>query len=598
MANRSTTKQRTGRGGLKLWSPSQVKQKEGCEVRWAANRWLGVTEEEGENAKKGTFRHGELEVWYGRHLFAGTNLNLFLPKTPEASAMITHMGKIMRGVCDTEVAVRFDLGDEPFVGFIDMVYDWKFGDNEGEAGCSGWPMPLGSTGITVIHDWKFTSDTKYALDGAGLSSEALKVDPAANLYAKEAFEGGAKRVLCRWVYCEFGSQTPKDVWAEMEYQDILTYCQHAEKVARDGRLKKQAWSRGLLQVLDLPKDKSYCFAFKKECPYKGDCKPESDRKPLKMKGRHQMSTSFENQVNDVTGGERKGPPALPGKKGPPALPGKKAPPALPGKSPVAAAAEHFAGDPPAENGTFNAPKPAGVKALAATPEEAVKNQDIKAPVEAGVQAEGAEKDDLDSMDVAQLKALATALGLEFTPKARAATVIGLIRSKRAHEAEESDAESGAAITDLEYIPAHAPKTVKQIQDEVADSIDDENCNAGPAPKVKQPVQEVDADGDSVESAAGYVLFVNCAPSAAHVTLSSILGRFSADLQEATGVSDYRADSALTGFGKGKGIIAEALNDEIATGRISGAVVVDSRTSEGADFVGILERHALYVVRGF
>ncbi len=605
MASRSNTKQRTGRRGLKLWSPSQVKQKNGCETRWGAARFLGIKEEEGENAIKGTFRHGELERWYGRHLYAGLDLNLFLPKTKEACAMMTHMGKIPRGACEVEVACRFDLDDEPFVGYIDMVYDWVFTQDHESPGGAGKVVPLGEGDVTVIHDWKFTSDVKWALDGAGLDPDALKADVAANLYAKEAFEGGAERVFCRWVYCEFDSATPKDLWCEMFYEEVLAVCEEARKVARDGRLKMQALERGALNVLDLPRNKEYCFAFKKECPFKATCKPEADKKPLKMKGREQMSTSdFEKQVDSVTGGERKAPPALPGKKAPPAIPGKKAPP-LPGKAPQVEMTDK------PESGTFNAP--GGPAKASATPEEAVENQkqllaDKGVEIKTGGSAT-VDSSDLDSLDVAQLKALATALGLEFLPRAKAATVRELILKHRMEQAQTGEAISDITSETAANEPAFTPKTTKEIEKEIADGIEDavRGDDSKVADVLKQPLDEKElesvvaekravAQRTAVSKSSGYDLFLNAEPRGVpYLTLSEIIAGYMPDFEAETGASDYRA----LDFAKGKGIIAEAIVDDIKNGAFNGRIiVVDTRTEEGFAFSSVLQAGASLVVRGF
>lgn len=638
--------QRTGAYALKLWSSSQVKEKKGCETRWGCHRLLGRKEAQGKNAIKGTERHEENENWYrfGR-----------LPSSKEACATIQtvkakphyfvrkvkdeHGTLLRKEWCEREhdveieVPVRYDLGEEPFVGYIDLAYDWEFGQlidgewhhsyEDGKAGDAGRVRPLGSSvnGITVIHDWKYTSSTAWAFDGAGLDPDALRDDYAASIYGVEAFDGGAKRVFCRWVYCEFDSQTPKEVWCELNETEVRTKLELARQHAEDGRLKMQAFQRGELDVFkDLKKDLTHCFDFKQDCPHKSECKPErAARKPLQLRGRDQMAC-FENQVENVTGAVKKAPP--------PPLPGAKKAPPPPPKGKDQAAVDSIAAKfkdlttPLVEEGTVN---PTGGPGEAAnTPEDAARIQKVPTAAEAasvaatGVQLSASEKEkaleSLETMDVGQLKALATALGIEFLPRAKAETVRKLIRDKREagieDEADENVVETTNAAHEQEPeavkptkkappLPGKKPAAVTIISQEGLTLQDMGSIGESVLVDPPKTTLEFEPSDGRHYPVKGYTLYINCRPSwDAKETvygLDEIIGEYMPDFAEAYGQTDYRALE----FGKGRGIIAEAIVDDIANGKFEGRqIVINTHTEEGSAFLGVLARSAARTVQGF
>jgi hypothetical protein len=88
-------------------------------------------------------------------------------------------------------------------------------------------------------------------------------------------------------------------------------------------------------------------------------------------------------------------------------------------------------------------------------------------------------DDLEGLELHQLKALAASMGIPLTPKARSKTVIGLIRFKRAHgtNAEPTEetsapvvAQSGFKAALLETPPAleAAIEALPELQAELDD----------------------------------------------------------------------------------------------------------------------------------
>jgi hypothetical protein len=427
-------------------------------LRWGLNRIEKIPEESGEKALWGIERHDEMEQWlrYG--------------KTPTFKECVAAMRySPAPKSCSVEVPVRFDLGRTSWVGYIDAAYDWRLDTGpltpaetedvkkmRSYGKPAGRPAPLGSTGVTVVHDHKFTSSWEYALD-----CESLYHDFAANAYAKEAFEGGATRVFCRWVYTLFEGQSPREIWAEMNYA-------HGEEILMDGELKAEfanhlraEISAGRMRVDDLDKDTSHCFDFHKACPHKGNrCNPVKQTERFKPRSRDQMD-SFESETA-ANFGNKPGAslPPLPGKALPP-LPGKavgeavkSALPPLPGKALPPPPPKKAGADPKAveaietkfkglfapEAGFVN---PVGGPTVAAgSPEEAIAAGNV-AEAEDDIAVEA---DDLEGKSIGDLKAIAAAIGATHAPKAKTAGVTAAIRARRAElelagELSTAEAES-------------------------------------------------------------------------------------------------------------------------------------------------------------
>lgn len=596
--------QRTGPFRLPLASASQAKKRGGCVRRWGFARLEGRKEPQGKNAILGTNDHSEMEGW---------NRFGILPLTKETCAALKFSPA--PGIAEVEVPVRFDTwcedaitdgeghywpGVVPWVGYIDLAYDWEFGDTVNKvfvprhdvlmgaqdapkvwasANYSGRPAPLGSTGITVIHDWKFSSSTDWAM-----TPEQLEADWAANIYAHEAFEGGAQRVLCRWVYTAFGGGTPKEVWCEMTREGVAEVLRELHALMALALIDRARYLDGDLKVMDLPIDISKCFEYKQECPFKGDCKPE--RPPtarIQMKRSIGMSEAFENHMNDVA--PKKAPPPPPPKKGPPPPPPKKTgTPAI--ETPLGAP----------ESGTIN--PPGGPTTAAASPEEAKKLQGIADKPEPV-------KDELDGMELHQLKALATAIGAEFLPRARNASVIAAIRARRAEMAASgeviTDLDSGAADEKFEKEVAEATASMKAAMAKEEETLTKERIAELNSDSIAEAVricklttEELVQEDATMRKAAGFKLFINCLPTSPYTTVSSFVAGLMADFKTATECDDYRQVE----FGKGLGMMAASIVDELENGRYPAAIVCDTRTQEGFAFCATFERFASSVVRGF
>lgn len=265
-----------------------------------------VREPMGEAAGKGDGHHFELEMWDK------------LRKLPTHAAPLKAMRYAAApGIGETEVPIFYQYDGIWFVGFIDLVYDWE-GDVL-ELG-KGIIRPLGSTGHTVIHDWKFTGNIhgEHTLD-----SESLLKDPAANMYAYEAFLGGAQRVSCRWVYTQFeGSHTSREAWAEFTLEGCKAVLNKMVAATRVAWQKRKAFKAGLLKVLEEPCQTTHCFAFRRPCAYKSVqdptrphlfCTPDLTIKMPMPQGESVMSDAFRTSLANFPGVQTAGAPVVPPK---------------------------------------------------------------------------------------------------------------------------------------------------------------------------------------------------------------------------------------------------------------------------------------------
>lgn len=321
-----------------LMSASQYKRvdpKESpCWVFYGLKYLERVREPQGDAAGKGDAHHEELEMW------------VKLRRMPKHAAPLKALPHgAAPGVGEAEVPVFFFVEEVGFVGFIDLVYDWESDqpDTLMEGGIwmsslfpgrAGKARPLGSTGHTVIHDWKFTGSLNNAMSSAELAN-----DPAANMYAYEAFLGGAERVSCRWVYTQFeGSHTVREVWAEMYRPRVEAKLKEMVSATRVAWQKRRDHKRGLLKVLDEPCNTSHCFDFRRPCAYKSVqdpdrphlfCVPKLTIKMPMPQGDSKMSEAFRSSLANFPGVQSAGAPAVPAKA--PAVPAKAAP-AVPPKA--------------------------------------------------------------------------------------------------------------------------------------------------------------------------------------------------------------------------------------------------------------------------
>ncbi len=371
----------------------------------------GVREETTVASSKGTNAHRELELWGKIGLE---------PTDPLAVALKPFVP--LPGVAECEVPISYCTSVE-WIGRIDFACCW-----DGKNFCE-----LGTTDWVVIGDFKTSSDPAKH----GHTPETLTQDIAANVYAYEAFLAGASRVSCFFLYVATKDKpdvTP--VWADMDPEHVRQAVESYSETA----LKQEALYYASVEPNSLPKNRSACEMFPPfGCPYRsGLCTPEEI---VRVNGLLRMSNNptgaknvkdFETQLQAATGTPA---PLAPSKKLPPPLPPKKMPPPLPPKvtvnvvalEPVAPEQTVAAVKPELEKGFINSPEGS---VLCANPEEAVAAFGSREPQEE--ESEPAEdiQDDLTMKSLAELKTLATEMGLEFNPRARTKSMLELIRTSR------------------------------------------------------------------------------------------------------------------------------------------------------------------------
>ncbi len=542
--SRSATAQKTGAFQLPLISASQIGQTQ-CMARWGYSRLEGLKEPSGKNAIRGTNHHEEMENWcrYG-----------ILPHSKPALAALKFAPA--PGVAEVEVPIRFDTAGSPWLGFIDVAYDWN----------GTQPVSICSTGWTVIHDWKFTGNLRNAKD-----ADTLLEDPAANIYAWEAFLGGATKVSGRWIYIQMdGAAHTREVWFHFDYDTVKAHIEHLDTKAADLQTTYAAYKAGNLTVADLPKNTAHCYSFGQKCPRMDDrCQPQQTFNLTADNQNTGETMDFKEMIaNSFPGG--------PAPKAVPSIPPKltvvaKAPP-LPPKRPIDVRWEQltkYLTEP--EAGFVNSPE--APKVAAASPEHAAELQGITAPVAVEVEA----TDELDTYNRDQLKAIAVQLG-------------AVPESSRAREPALKEA--------IRRVRAQGPAEVVAVEEPVFP-----RAVVPPAP-VAVPEKAIAPDHAVVPFVAPpqadrteFILYVNCSP-ALHTGLymTDVMKEANARVKEQLKVDDYR----LVPFGGGPGALCVAVKQAFEDGVFDrfDSLVIDARTPEGNVLLETLSSYADEVIRGF
>jgi hypothetical protein len=459
-----------------LMSASQYKLWSACQARWGYRYLHHIREEQADSASKGTDLHEELELW------------VKLKRMPKSKAAL----KAMRfspapGMAHAEAPIFYGIGDAHFVGFIDLVYNWEGALERGK----GRVLPLGPDGHTVIHDWKFTSSLNNAM-----SEDALRVDDAANMYAFEAFMGGAGRVSCRWVYVTFDGVSSREVWVEMDREAVATHMAKTAVNTEAAGAAVRAFKKKQLTVLDLVKDPTHCFDYRRLCPYQNiavdiaadrgceSCKPLSRIKMPAPPGDSPVSADFLNHLDTfpAAGGETKASPPPPKKTAPPPPVKKAAPPPPPKKAKDAVDTDTLTDEeardlvrdqlkaqgkdpsfadapgPVVEKGVVNSPRYAP-ETPAASPEQA-KQMQGDSPVEV---KEERVPDELDAMDKDQLKALALFEGaITEKQRPRVDNLRQMIRANRIKLAALAEAGKTEPLVEEEEEMPETPVVIDDI----------------------------------------------------------------------------------------------------------------------------------------
>lgn len=440
--------QKTAHNRLPLWSASQHKQLTACQRRWAYNRVLKLPEPQGEKAARGSAMHRELELWN----------NIALPPTSREARGAMVAGP-PPGMAESEVPVRFDMPGSNWLGYIDLVYSWDEDNNS--------PLPLGDSDVCVIHDWKFTSSLRYALTAAELAE-----DVPANLYAYEAFQAGFSKVLCRWIYTKFDSQTPKEVRTYIDRESCEALVRSLDKEAAEANSWRARILEGSMSVDELPRSTDSCFAFGQVCPRKGvECHPGTKSTPFAPR-RIEMATFEENIAKTFGLGNL---PPLPPKAQPAPKPELPALPPLPTMSmKLPSGVVQMKAEWVAEAGFVNPAQP--IFPVADCPETAIANGNVHVPKVEKVDV----GDDLDTKSKDELKAIAAEIGATHAPKAREPGIIAAIRARRA-ELQRDGAPAVAAVSapepavveshfDILAVDAVAPVSDAELRLEVVEGL--------------------------------------------------------------------------------------------------------------------------------
>jgi hypothetical protein len=326
----------------------------------------------------------------------------------------------------------------------------------------------------------------------------------------------------------------------------------------------------------LPKNTGFCNAFRRLCPAHGECKPESRLISSLFKGDRKVD--FTKSMTDSFPGAKKAPPP-PAKKAP--APPSKGPelniPAGVNDAESRAEVEAYRGRPTPDAGFVNPP---GGK-LAASPEEAAKNQNIQPPVE-----ETPADDDLTTLNRDQLKALAVSLKLlDASSRKGEVSLREIIRAHREEAAIKGELD--AAVTEEMNHPAD-PEAASDRSMAAQKALMD---HASKQPVLEKLPQEIQAP--IAKQNAGFRLYINCAPINLESSGTSALGlehivrKANANIKDEDGnpLGDYR----LAPYGTGPGLLCLSVRELFESGAFAKAVCVyiDTRTPEGAVLVSEL-----------
>lgn len=235
---------------LLTFSASQIKQFDRCPAFWAFNRVMGLPDVQTDKARRGVEIHREMELY--------AKLGQW-PESKAGKKLVALYVCPAPGVAEVEVPVRYALpGGTEWVGYIDAVAEAGVG--------SDYRVLSGDEGATVVLiDWKTTSDLKYAL-----TPDQLRADTAANIYAHEAFAGGAGSVVLRWVYVKAnGEGKPRVVEVAIDRADNAAFMAELDTL---GWFLQQLYDMDIDPHL-LTKEPDNCFKYGAMCPYREQCNP-------------------------------------------------------------------------------------------------------------------------------------------------------------------------------------------------------------------------------------------------------------------------------------------------------------------------------------
>lgn len=523
--------------GDPVLSPSQLSTFLMCPRKWAARYIHGIPDPPGQSAQDGVRMHKVLEKYY-KHGVAPDNTTKW---GAWASTLLAKTGLPLPGPgVEAERKFKFELNGVWWRGSKDLSYD------DGE--------------FRVIRDHKSTAGLEWAK-----TEEQLLVDPQSDIYAYEEYLNQDHVVRNDWGYVT-REKHPKTllVSAPMPYEHVA----HAmrEHTASGKRILQLYRDKPEINALEpVGAGNGGCSAF-------GGCKLDGNRCKLSPQERLVAVRKFElkrklnmSQLDDMKARARA---------------------ALAAKTGIPTAVAVTAATAPA---AVVAPAHAMVPAPAPAPEAAA------TPAPAPTMRE-------------KLAALAAVAPPVFTPPADAPAPAPAPAAEQPRKPAVGRAGAKRTAAPVPPVATTTPATPARNEDETGAYTQAEIQAAIPAAKVTTPVnhvthvQEVAKAFAPLLSAAaragsiptgGYELFINCAPAESYTLFSQYVAIVHAGVKELAGVETY----AILSF-QGTAQYQDCLRQALENSPPSGALVVDSRTSEGRDALSILERHAYRVVRGF
>jgi len=586
-------------------SPSQLQRHAACPAQWGAVYLEKIREPDTDATLRGKEVHAQLEGWVRDGV---------LPTSKIALAGLPHAPPPGTPGVTVERALAFNTPSSPFRGFVDLERVF-------------------SEEVVKLQDWKTT--TKIA--NAKTIDYLVNHDLQSNLYAYEAFQRGFTSVMGSWVYL-LTCGTPKAIPVNFNFERQKT----VDMV--EGPVDTQAREIQTLYQLrpkwtELEKKTGHCYAYNRQCHVFESCKP--NRQISIAMGAQQMKQDFRAAMSAQFPGSA--PPAPP----PPAPSAPLPPPAPPAPNfwvpgqPMNAAQEMLAGVgkplwliasaadvppstemamgwpgaqapysgranpppappapaalPPTDRGFVNPPEAPATPSP--SPEAAAVRQGITPPAPAV-------QDDLDALDRDALKALAVSLGA--VPANTRAREVALRESIRSVRNGGPTVHTAPPPPDSALVPpeAPAPKAVDVVPPPSGPITVSFAPPTAPAPAAFGTPRVAEPSDYSKGAAPGgqdFCLFINCAParSDSFKVLSQALlleAAHNVIREEKPQIQDYRQIqyTALADLN----LAVRAVLDNGGYVSSFNAIVVDTRTPDGAAIVTTIEAKAADIVRGF
>lgn len=577
-------------------SASQVETFRLCARKWAFAYLDGVRSAPADSARLGTRVHEILEAY----AIDGTRPDLSETFDGESRGKVTRYwpGQIATsglhllpapGVMRVEGAFKFETEIGPWGGRLDGEY-------------------VDHRGALTILDHKTTSDRKWTKD--------LTADVQCNLYshAKLLEHPDLDAIEARWIYY-LTSGSRRDAWA---VERRMTRSHVAEQMGAIHATAAQIHRLYEIRpkALDVPPTLSACEAYG-GCPHRDTCGASQSVTDLIFTEDKMDDLSAFLDAEEAKKKALSGVPPLPGSK--PAAPAVPvAAPPLPSGGvwqpgdPLNAAQQYLLGGATPRTWLMiasAADNPPSIEVAAQYDLQYLPGLPLRPRPDAGVinppeaprlpVASPAEMPPVppvagkaeDTGDRRALKARAIELGLvDASSKLGAAALAKMIETAEGTKAEIKQAIETEIKRPSQVTP---PKDFVLL---VNGSEPVSPVPVSPVPVSPEPVSPAPA---SPEPGDLFALYVNCIPDFEHITLDEILSNILPVFREKEGVADYR----LMEYGRGPGVLVAYLAAYLThpgTFLNPGlpAIVVDTRTPEGAVCLSTLARYAQFVVRGF